>query len=136
MSLNSVAEGGTLAEEVISTVRTAQAFGAQKFLSSLYDKHIDGSRFANSRGAIWQGGGLASFFFVIYCAYALAFDFGTTLINEGLGKFSHSWNNGRIFNIVDIANAGAVVNVFLAILIGSFSLALLAPEMQCEFSFL
>lgn len=112
MSLNSVAEGGTLAEEVISTVRTAQAFGAQKFLSSLYDKHIDGSRFANSRGAIWQGGGLASFFFVIYCAYALAFDFGTTLINEGL------------------ANAGAVVNVFLAILIGSFSLALLAPEMQ------
>ncbi|KAG1885118.1 P-loop containing nucleoside triphosphate hydrolase protein [Suillus subluteus] len=112
MSLNHVAEGGTLAEEVIATVRTAQAFGAQKFLSSLYDRHIDGSRIANSRGAIWQGGGLAAFFFVIYCAYALAFDFGTTLINEGL------------------ANAGQVVNVFLAILIGSFSLALLAPEMQ------
>jgi len=49
---------------------------------------------------------------VIYSAYALAFSFGTTLINEG-----H-------------ANAGAVINVFLAILIGSFSLALLAPEMQ------
>ncbi|KAG2129495.1 P-loop containing nucleoside triphosphate hydrolase protein [Suillus clintonianus] len=112
LSLNHVAEGGTLAEEVISTVRTAQAFGAQKFLSSLYDKHIDGSRIADSSGAIWHGGGLASFFFVIYAAYALAFDFGTTLINEGL------------------ANAGAVVNVFLAILIGSFSLALLAPEMQ------
>ncbi|KAG1822804.1 P-loop containing nucleoside triphosphate hydrolase protein [Suillus subaureus] len=112
MSLNHVAEGGTLAEEVIATVRTAQAFGAQKFLSSLYDKHIDGSRIANSKGAIWQGGGLASFFFVIYSAYALAFDFGTTLINEGL------------------ANAGQVVNVFFAILIGSFSLALLAPEMQ------
>ncbi|KAG1772443.1 P-loop containing nucleoside triphosphate hydrolase protein [Suillus occidentalis] len=112
MSLNHVAEGGTLAEEVISTVRTAQAFGSQKFLSSLYDKHVDSSRIANSKGAIWHGGGLACFFFVIYCAYALAFDFGTTLINEGL------------------ANAGTVVNVFLAILIGSFSLALLAPEMQ------
>ncbi|KAG1881998.1 P-loop containing nucleoside triphosphate hydrolase protein [Suillus tomentosus] len=112
LSLNHVAEGGSLAEEVISTVRTAQAFGAQKFLTSLYDKNIDGSRDANSKGAIWNGGGLACFFFVIYCAYALAFDFGTTLINEGL------------------ANAGAVVNVFLAILIGSFSLALLAPEMQ------
>ncbi|KAG2156010.1 P-loop containing nucleoside triphosphate hydrolase protein [Suillus bovinus] len=112
MSLNHIAEGGTLAEEVIATVRTAQAFGSQKFLSSLYDKHIDGSRTANSKGAIWNGGGLACFFFIIYSAYALAFDFGTTLINEGL------------------ANAGAVVNVFLAILIGSFSLALLAPEMQ------
>ena len=41
-----------------------------------------------------------------------AFDFGTTLINRGE------------------ASAGDVVNVFLAILIGSFSLALLAPEMQ------
>ena len=29
-----------------------------------------------------------------------------------------------------VANAGDVVNVFFAILIGSFSLALLAPEMQ------
>ncbi|KAG1745981.1 P-loop containing nucleoside triphosphate hydrolase protein [Suillus paluster] len=112
MSLKHVAEGGTLAEEVISTVRTAQAFGAQKFLSSLYDKHIDGSRIVDSKAAIWHGGGLACFFFIIYSAYALAFDFGTTLINEGY------------------ANAGAVVNVFLAILIGSFSLALLAPEMQ------
>lgn len=112
LSLNHIAEGGTLAEEVISTIRTAQAFGAQKFLISLYDKHIDGSRVANSRGAIWNGGGLGCFFFVIYASYALAFDFGTTLIDEG-----H-------------ADAGQVVNVFLAILIGSFSLALLAPEMQ------
>ena len=41
-----------------------------------------------------------------------AFDFGTTLINHGWGT------------------AGDVVNVFYAILIGSFSLALLAPEIQ------
>lgn len=112
LSLNHIAEGGTLAEEVISTIRTAQAFGAQKFLTSLYDKHIDGSRIANSKGAIWNGAGLGAFFFVIYSSYALAFDFGTTLIDEGY------------------ADAGEVVNVFLAILIGSFSLALLAPEMQ------
>jgi ATP-binding cassette subfamily B (MDR/TAP) protein 1 len=42
----------------------------------------------------------------------LAFSFGTTLINEG-----H-------------ASPGIVINVFMAILIGSFSLAMLAPEMQ------
>lgn len=87
MSLNHIAEGGTLAEEVISTVRTAQAFGSQKFLSSLYDKHVDGSRIADSEGAVWHGCGLACFFFIIYSSYALAFDFGTTLINEGFGKF-------------------------------------------------
>ena len=32
-----------------------------------------------------------------------------------------------------LADAGQVVNVFVAILIGSFSLAMLAPEAQGEF---
>jgi hypothetical protein len=41
-----------------------------------------------------------------------AFSFGTTLINEGR------------------ANAGEIINVIMAILIGSFSLAMMAPEMQ------
>ncbi|RDB18091.1 Leptomycin B resistance protein pmd1 [Hypsizygus marmoreus] len=112
LSLKHVAEGGSLAEEVISTVRTAQAFGNQTVLSKLYDVHIDRSRKVDLKAAIWHGGGLAVFFFVIYSAYGLSFSFGTTLILSG-----H-------------ATPGSVVNVFLAILIGSFSLALLAPEMQ------
>ncbi|KAJ4482117.1 P-loop containing nucleoside triphosphate hydrolase protein [Lentinula aciculospora] len=112
MSLKAVADGGTLAEEVISTVRTAQAFGTQSILARIYDKHIDESEAVDAKAAIWNGGGLAVFFFVIYSSYGLAFNFGTTLILEG-----H-------------ADAGQVINVFMAILIGSFSLALLAPEMQ------
>ncbi|KAG5648338.1 hypothetical protein DXG03_004910 [Asterophora parasitica] len=112
LSLKHVADGGSLAEEVISTVRTAQAFGTQRTLANLYDVHIDESHKVDLKAAVWNGGGLAVFFFVIYAAYALAFSFGTTLILSG-----H-------------ATPGAVVNVFLAILIGSFSLALLAPEMQ------
>jgi hypothetical protein len=47
-------------------------------------------------------------FYFIY----LAFSFGTTLINEG-----H-------------ADAGQIINVIMAVLIGSFSLALMAPELQ------
>ncbi|KAI5988986.1 ABC transporter transmembrane region-domain-containing protein [Pisolithus albus] len=109
-TLRYVAESGTIAEEVISTVRTAQAFGSQKVLGSLFNKKIDSVRSVNAKAAIWHGCGLGVFFFVIYSAYALAFDFGTTLINEGS------------------ATAGQVVNVFMAILIGSFSLALMAPE--------
>ena len=35
-----------------------------------------------------------------------------------------------LITYIVIANAGEVINVFYAILIGSFSLALLAPEMQ------
>ncbi|KAG6840985.1 hypothetical protein C0991_002875 [Blastosporella zonata] len=112
LSLKSVADGGSLAEETISTVRTAQAFGTQNILADIYDGHITKSRQVDAKAAVWHGGGLAVFFFVIYASYALAFSFGTTLILSG-----H-------------ANAGEVVNTFLAVLIGSFSLAMLAPEMQ------
>jgi ATP-binding cassette subfamily B (MDR/TAP) protein 1 len=83
------------------------------------------------RIAVAHGIGLSFFFFSIYAAYGLgqflslssysvtdfyrlcpAFIFGTTLINQG-----H-------------ANAGQIVNVIIAILIGSFSLAMMVPEMQ------
>ncbi|KAG1825478.1 P-loop containing nucleoside triphosphate hydrolase protein [Suillus subaureus] len=112
LSLKHVAEAGSLAEEVISTIRTAQAFGTQKIMSGIYDKNVDVTRVVDTKGSIWQGVGLGCLFFVNYAGYALAFDFGTTLINEGE------------------ANAGQVVNVFFAILTGSLNLALLAPELQ------
>ncbi|KAI5990431.1 ABC transporter transmembrane region-domain-containing protein [Pisolithus albus] len=112
MTFQYVAEGGTIAEEVISTVRTAQAFGSQKVLGSLFDKKMDLIRPVNTKSAIWQGCSLGVFFFVMYSSYALAFSFGTTLINE--------------------ATAGKVVNVFMAILIGSFSLVTLAIEARGE----
>lgn len=112
MSLNSIAAGGTIAEEVISTVRTAHAFGSQDKLGALYNKHIGDAQIVNLKAAIVHGSGIGCFFFVIYSAYALAFFFGTTLVIDGN------------------ANVGIVVNVFMAILIGSFSLVLLAPEMQ------
>jgi ATP-binding cassette subfamily B (MDR/TAP) protein 1 len=71
LSLNHVADGGSLAEEVISSVRTAHAFGTQKVLSSLYDVHIEGARVVDAKSAIFHGAGIGIFFFVIYAAYAL-----------------------------------------------------------------
>ena len=111
-SRDSVSEGGTLAEEVISTIRTAQAFGTQKTLADKYDKTIEESHLLDVKAALASGIGLAAFFFVIYSGYGLSFSFGTTLIMRGL------------------ADPGVVVNVFFAILIGSFSLAMAAPEQQ------
>lgn len=71
LSLKHVAEGGNMAEEVISTVRTAQAFGTQAILAGLYDAFIDKSLNVDMKAAIWHGGGLGVFFFVIYSAYGL-----------------------------------------------------------------
>lgn len=39
--LERTAEGGTLAEEVISSIRNAHAFGTQKKLGALYAKKND-----------------------------------------------------------------------------------------------
>ncbi|KAF8600378.1 multidrug resistance protein 1 [Ceratobasidium sp. AG-I] len=113
LSLQAISSGGgTMAEEVISTVRTAHAFGTQKTLASRYDVFISKACDMDIKASTIQGCGLGIFFFVIYGAYGLAFSFGTTLIIQG-----H-------------ADAGTVVNVFIAILMGSFSLAMLAPEQQ------
>lgn len=60
-----------MAEEVISTVRTAHAFGTQKTLGGLYNAHIELSQGKDMKAAAWNGGGLAVFFFVIYSAYGL-----------------------------------------------------------------
>lgn len=81
-----VADGASLAEEVISSICTAKAFGIQQALADIYDTHIDQSNKADNAFAIWRGAGFATFFFVPYSAYGLAFSFGTTLINEGHGQ--------------------------------------------------
>jgi ATP-binding cassette, subfamily B (MDR/TAP), member 1 len=111
-SLDSVAEGGALAEEVIASIRTAQAFGSQQALAKMYDKHIFKAHGAEMKTAITNGFGIGSFFFFVYAAYGLAFHYGTTLVLQG-----H-------------ADVGIVVNVFLSILIGSFSMTMIPPEYQ------
>ena len=106
MSLTHVASSGSVAEEVISTIRTAQAFGTQKVLASLYDAHLAKANVAEVKTAMWLGGGMGTFFFFMYSSYALgkhfsqtrwrdglidlvAFSFGTTLILRGHGSFFH-----------------------------------------------
>ncbi|KAF8990216.1 P-loop containing nucleoside triphosphate hydrolase protein [Cyathus striatus] len=111
-SLESIATSGTFAEEVISSIRTAQAFNIQNILSGLFGAHIRKSEGADLKSAWWTGNGFAAFFFVIYASYGLAFSFGSTLINRGE------------------ADAGEVVNVIFAVIIGSFSLTLITSELQ------
>uniref|UniRef100_A0A8H8CEK7 P-loop containing nucleoside triphosphate hydrolase protein n=1 Tax=Psilocybe cubensis TaxID=181762 RepID=A0A8H8CEK7_PSICU len=111
-SLKHVAQGGSFAEEVISTVRTAQAFGTQNILAALYSVDIQKALKVDMKASVANGGSLGAFFFILYAAYGLAFSFGTTLVNQG-----H-------------ITGGAAINVFMSILIGSISLALLSPELQ------
>ncbi|ORY35855.1 multidrug resistance protein 1 [Naematelia encephala] len=111
-TLEATAKAGSLAEEVIGSIRTVQAFGKAKVLGANFDEHIDLLKTGGKGSAFVEAGGIATMFFSIYAAYALAFFYGGILVTQGR------------------ANAGIVINVFMSILIGSFSMAMLAPEMQ------
>ncbi|KAJ7610508.1 P-loop containing nucleoside triphosphate hydrolase protein [Roridomyces roridus] len=111
-SLKHVAEGGTLAEEAISTIRTAHAFGTQETLARMYDAFVLHARRVDMLVATFTGGMMGLFYFAVFAAYALAFSYGVTLVNRGE------------------VDAGAVVTSFMAVLQGTFALVILGPQMQ------
>ncbi|WWD08398.1 hypothetical protein V865_006510 [Kwoniella europaea PYCC6329] len=110
-ALEHIAKAGSLAEEVIGSIRTVQAFGKQKILGQKFNDHIELSRKAGRKGAYIEAAGLSVMFFSIYSAYALAFFYGGILVTQGR------------------ADSGIVINVFMSVLIGAFSMAMAAPEM-------
>ncbi|KAG9287107.1 hypothetical protein G9A89_001001 [Geosiphon pyriformis] len=111
-SLQHYSISGTLAEEVLSTIRTAVAFGTQKKLSALYNRHLHDAKREAIKKSVISAGGLGITFFFMYCTYGLAFYYGGTLIL-----------NNEI-------SSGKVVNVFFAVLIGTFALGNVAPDIQ------
>ncbi|SCZ98574.1 BZ3500_MvSof-1268-A1-R1_Chr3-1g05473 [Microbotryum saponariae] len=110
--LEEVGHASTLAEEVISSVRNTHAFSTQNKLVAMYDVRNVTTMDLGIKSSLFNGLGLSVFFFIIYSSYALAFYYGTTLLLQGR------------------ANAGQIVNVFFSILIGAFSLAQIAPNLQ------
>jgi ATP-binding cassette subfamily B (MDR/TAP) protein 1 len=77
-----IADSGSLAEEVFSSIRTAQAFGAQKTLADLFDAYVKKASVVGIKGARISSLGLAVMFFVIYSGYALAFFYGAILVSR------------------------------------------------------
>ena len=78
--LEATAQASTLAEEVISSVRIAHAFGNQQRLADSYDESNQETLRVGLKSARFNGLGLGVFFFIIYASYGLAFYYGTTLI--------------------------------------------------------
>jgi ATP-binding cassette subfamily B (MDR/TAP) protein 1 len=58
-SLDAVAKGGTLAEEVVGSIRTVQAFGTARVLGDKYREFVNRSGKIQAKGSPVEGGGLA-----------------------------------------------------------------------------
>lgn len=111
-SLASYAEGGTVAEEVISSIRNATAFGTQDKLARQYDIHLVEAEKAGFRMKSITGSMIGFLMCYVYLTYALSF-----------------WQGSR-YLVAGEMTLTDVLTILLAIMIGAFSLGNVAPNIQ------
>ena len=57
-ALDQTAKSGSLAEEVIGSIRTMQAFGTSFVLGKKFDHHVENSRRSGAKGTVVEAGGM------------------------------------------------------------------------------
>ncbi|XP_047990871.1 ATP-dependent translocase ABCB1-like [Leguminivora glycinivorella] len=75
-------KAGSIAEEVISAVRTVYAFSGQEKEIERYHGHLQDVRRINIKKGLFTGMAMGTLFFCIFCAYALSFWFGYQFISN------------------------------------------------------
>ena len=73
LQLKEYGAASTLAEEIISSVRTAQAFGTGDRLSKLYDENLVSAQKVGYKLQISSAFTMALMFFSVYAFYGLGF---------------------------------------------------------------
>ena len=111
-SLESYALGGTVAEEVISSIRNATAFSTQDKLARQYDAHLVEAERWGLKLKIALAIMISAMMGIIYFNYGLSFWMGSKFIVDGQMTLSE------------------VLTIMLSIMIGAFSLGNVAPNAQ------
>ncbi|KAI9676610.1 MAG: GTPase-activating protein [Trizodia sp. TS-e1964] len=111
-SLASYALGGTVTEEVISSIRNATAFNTQDKLARQYDTHLKEAEKFGFKLKIALAFMLGGMMCVVYLNYGLAFWQGSRFLVDGEIELS------------------SVLTILLSVMIGAFSLGHVAPNVQ------
>lgn len=111
-SLGSYATGGSVAEEVISSIRNAVAFGTQDKLARQYDKHLTEAEIWGYKLKFVLGVMIGGMFLIIYLNYGLAFWMGSRFLVDGEISLS------------------SILTILMSIMIGAFALGNVAPNAQ------
>ncbi|KAK4543161.1 hypothetical protein LTR36_005939 [Oleoguttula mirabilis] len=111
-SLAAYAEGGTVAEEVISSIRNAVAFGTQDKLAKEYDVHLAEAEKSGFKMKTVTGSMIGFLMCYVYLTYALAF-----------------WQGSR-YLVAGDCTLSDILTILLSIMIGAFSLGNVAPNIQ------
>lgn len=111
-NLEAYAIGGSLADEVISSIRNAVAFGTQDRLAKQYDDHLRRAEFFGFRVKGALSCMIAGMMLVLYLNYSLAFWQGSKFLVDGETSLSN------------------ILTILMSVMIGAFNLGNVAPNMQ------
>ncbi|KAL9972823.1 hypothetical protein ACROYT_G019202 [Oculina patagonica] len=107
--LDAYAKAGSIAEEVLSSIRTVAAFGGEKKEIVRYTSHLGDAKDFGTKKGLMSGLGMGFFQVIMFGSYALAFWYGAKLIIEGE------------------MNGGDLLIVFFSVMFGAMQLGQAGP---------
>ncbi|XP_064091932.1 ATP-dependent translocase ABCB1-like isoform X2 [Macrobrachium nipponense] len=119
LEMKEYARAGSIAEEVLSAIRTVVAFGGEAKEVARFNNNLIYAKNAGVKRGLVTGIGMGLMWFIIYAAYALAFYYGTGLIIDsrppnGDGSFEPS----------------NLIIVFFSVLMGAMNVGQSAPYVE------
>lgn len=111
-SLEAYAQGGSLADEVVSSIRNAIAFGTQDRLAKQYDKHLAKAEYFGFRVKSSMAVMVAGMMLILFLNYGLAFWQGSQFLVDG------------------IIPLNKILIIMMSVMIGAFNLGNVAPNIQ------
>lgn len=121
--LQSYSKAGSVAEEVLGSIRTVIAFGGEKKELERYEQRLKPAEKNGKKKGIYSGIGGGLMWFIIYCCYALAFWYGITLILEDRDKIDKDYT------------PAVLIIVLFGVLAGAQNLGLTGMSSLCEVTF-
>ncbi|KAG7308521.1 hypothetical protein JYU34_005733 [Plutella xylostella] len=103
----------SVAEEVLSSIRTVYAFNGQRKEIDRYQVHLEDASAINIKKAFFNGMAMGTLFFCIFCAYALSFWFGFQFITND-----------------DAYDVETMIAVFFGVLMGSANFGISSTLME------
>ncbi|XP_071841103.1 ATP-dependent translocase ABCB1-like isoform X2 [Apostichopus japonicus] len=108
----SYAKAGSIAEEVLSCVRTVFSFGGEQKEIKRYEGELQDAKDVGIKKGITTATGIGVTMLIIFSSYALAFWYGPRMVSQ------------------DKISGGDVLTVFFCVMIGSFSLGNIGPSLS------
>lgn len=121
----SYAGAGSVAEEVLSCIRTVISFNGQRQEQIRYESALKETRRIGIRKSFVQGMMIGLIMFFMFGTYALAFWYGSDQVKDWYHSYCAAERDG--------ISPGEVLTVFFCVMIGSFSIGNAAPHLGSIF---